>query len=205
MDRAETRSQVEPAQAPPVRRPRQRVTTRGLMRLVAVAAVALFCGAQVSLRTHIRNWEARRVRMDLQRDLTRTALDEAMAGLAMLDRGKPGVPDAIVGPSNGTREWSIEIRKFHEGGRLGPARVKVSGAIGEFALKPITVEVDDPVLEGPWLERLLVEYRGRGWPYVVIKQGHSKVDPTPIVRSPRPSPTDDPTLSHKSTGAPEAS
>jgi hypothetical protein len=172
MEEAETRLEVEPIETPPVRNPRHRVTIRGLMRLVI--AVALFLGAQVSLRNHIRNWEARRVVMDFQRDLTGTVIGEAMAELAAHDRGNLRVPDVIVGPSTGTREWSIEVRKIHESGGFGPAHVRVSGANGEFALKPITVEVDDRLLEGPWLERLLGEYRDRGWPYVVSRQGPFK-------------------------------
>jgi hypothetical protein len=154
-------------ETPVVRGADRRMTVRGMTGLVL--AVALFCGLLAAGRAHVRDWEARRARMDHQRDVTRSILQELMSDPSIPGRASPPFRDVRLSPS-GTREWSEELTTLEDRKGLDRtrSRARVSGANGEFALKPITIEVHDPLLAGSWLDRLLREYRARGWPYRVI-------------------------------------
>ncbi|WP_435017604.1 hypothetical protein TA3x_005222 [Tundrisphaera sp. TA3] len=131
-----------------------------------VAGVALFLGFMAAQRRHLEKWEARRVVMYLQRDATQAILSEAMARVADAEPKESRSPYVFESPTR-TANWSIAVRDF-QANKLGSERVKVSGANGEFALKPILIEIRDPRLVGPLLLRLEREYRERGWPFEVV-------------------------------------
>ena len=139
-----------------------------------VAPVAIFCGLWVSTRVHLQGWEFRRTQMYLQRDVTQTIFSETIADIAASHTKESEIPNVFPTVSR-TAEWSIIARKFYDDGhRQGPDRVKVSGANGEFALKPITIEIYDPVLEGPLLRRLNKVYREKGWRYDIVSPPDAK-------------------------------
>jgi hypothetical protein len=150
-----------------LRAPRFRFTIRGLMSLVLV--VAVYCGFWAWLRA----WEARRPLMYLQQEATRAIIQEPLVAL----NGKgPGSRVAFL-QSTKTREWSETVTTLSEpsdGSRIGSPRARVSGSNGNFALNSIKIEVFDPAYAEPWLDRLLREYRSKGWRFEVIM--HSEVD-----------------------------
>jgi hypothetical protein len=148
--------------------PRIHMTTRGMMRLVLSVAVLLAFWTWG--QNYLRAWEARRVVMSIQRDVTRIELQEAQADLEAA-----GHTDSTIrregDEATYTSHWTekLDAWETRDGQRLALIRVTVSGDVGHFSLAPIVVETYGSPLDRPWLDRLLQAYRARGWRYKVIQ------------------------------------
>ncbi len=153
----------------PVHKPRSNwMTVRWLMAVTL--GVAMVGGLLASERNHRQGWEMRRAELARQRDQTVAFLDQPLPGPTRSGEASPA--SLRIGPSASTRLWSVEVRQsdtLTTPITSGSSRVRVSGANGEYSLAPIKIEVNDPLLEGPWLERLLTQYRERGWRYEVVR------------------------------------
>ncbi len=160
--------------------------------LLLVLAFALFCGQMAWLRNQLNAWEAQRVRMYLQRDVTKAVMEEWKADLGLADVAAPMSDDPMRTP---TAEWSENILNVGaDGWKPTTRRVRASGFLNSFnpfnpfsrsVLEPITVEVYDPrFLDGPWLARLLREYDERGWRSRVVKPPEASLASPPPFRSP---------------------
>lgn len=136
--------------------------------MATIALVAVVFGILAAGQTHLQRWEARRAEMALQADVTGAILHETMSELWVKTEQERWQPNMFIGPSlSRTRDWSITLNDITHDGPHEFARLRVAGGNGEFALKPITVEINDPRLRDPFLKRLEPAYRQRGWRFEV--------------------------------------
>jgi hypothetical protein len=141
------------------------------MRVVLWLAVIL--GQFAWLRSRSLDWDARRVQMYQQRDVTRALMAEWKSDPRFADASGPTQDDPRSTP---TSEWAENLTISTPGGPDPGARgVRASGFLSRLSLfsgagpGPITVEVFDPrFLDGPWLARLFREYEERGWRYTLV-------------------------------------
>jgi hypothetical protein len=137
--------------------------------------VVLTVASYLAFWDYLRRWEARRVVMQQQHEVTRSILREAEVDLAV---GPPASRVLRWGDTvTYTTHWTERIAVSEGRGESGDPllRATVSGANGRFSLPPIRVEVQGPLGDGPWLDRLLRAYRERGWRYEVIRAAVPRV------------------------------
>lgn len=136
-----------------------------MMRAVLVAALEL------GLLAHMQRWEARRVVIYQQRDVTRSIVLEAKDDIAAAGRSASELREGIDRATY-TSHWPVRLEawEFRDGRRRPLIRASVYGENGRFALRPITVKTYGSPLDDAWLERLLRAYRANGWRYEVITQ-----------------------------------
>ncbi|WP_068420793.1 hypothetical protein [Planctomyces sp. SH-PL62] len=146
-----------------MRTPRFRFTVLGLTGTV----VLLACLAATAV--HLRRWQARQDALSLQRLVTRSVMERAREEIAAAGRASPWFR-VVYGPDAASR-WTDHLEAWEDFDRRGRPliRVTVSGANHASALAPIRVETYDSELLFPWLDRLLRDYRDRGWRYEVVR------------------------------------
>jgi hypothetical protein len=148
---------------PALRIPRLSMTIRGVM--LAMIPIALWLG----LRVHVQRWDARRIVMYQQRDVTRSIMAEV--GEDFVAAGPPAERRwRSVDRATSRSRWTERLDAWESrGGKDVPLiRARVSGANGEFAIRPIIVETYGAPPDAPWLDRLLRAYRARGWRYETV-------------------------------------
>ena len=133
--------------------------------------MVLLAACYLGFWSYLQRWEARRVVMYRQRDVTRAIMEEAKEDIAAAGRSVSlfrRVRDRVTYTSHWTQRldaWESRDRR-----NVPLIRAVVSGANGRFTRPPITIEVDDSPLNAPWLERLLRAYRSNGWQYRVVRR-----------------------------------
>ena len=145
-----------------------------------VLSLALILGQFAWLRSRSLDWDARRVQMYQQRDVTRALMAEWKSDPRLAGVSGPTQDDPRRTP---TAEWAENLTMSTPGGLdPGGRGVRASGFLSRLSLfsgagpGPITVEVFDPrFLDGPWLARLFREYDERGWRYTLVSP--SAADP----------------------------
>ena len=140
------------------------MTIRGMM--LAVLLVACYLG----FWAYVRGWEARRVVMYQQRDVTRSIMSEAKEIVTAAGRSTARLRHEGDRKTH-TSHWTerLDVCESRDGRDLPLIRAVVSGANGRFTTPPITVETYGSPLDGRWLDRLLHAYRTRGWRYRVVR------------------------------------
>lgn len=139
------------------------MTTRGLM--LAVLLVACYLG----FWAYLQRWEARRVVMYQQRDVTRAVMLEAQEVIAAAG---PSTARLRLGRDRRTytSHWAerLEVWESRDGKEVPLIRAVVSGTNGRFSIPPIVVETYGSSRDAPWLDRLIRAYKSRGWQYTVV-------------------------------------
>jgi hypothetical protein len=139
-----------------------------------VLSVAMCCAFWVWGRDYLARWEARRVVMYQQRDVTRSIILEAGDDIAAAGHTEWAIRDEHDRATY-TTHWTekLEAWQTRDGQKQPLIRATISGENGRFSLPPIIVETYGSPLDQRWLDRLLRTYRERGWKYRVVRSpGH---------------------------------
>ena len=149
--------------------PRVRFSVRGL--LVGVLVAGLICGG-------FARWYARRAQrqaliaqLQVQRQVTGSAksgISEAIADLIDAGRSLSFTSDDTFDPDRDQWTAQLDAYEVRDGRRIPLIVVEVSGGREGDALRPITIKAAGASLEGPFLDRLIRDYRARGWRHEVI-------------------------------------
>ena len=148
-----------------MRTPRFRTTIRGIM--IAV----LFVACSLGFWSYLIDWEARRVVMYRQRDVTRSIMDAAKDDFDPDGRGSLRI-HRESDRSTYTTHWTERLETQvlgDEAEKSSLLSVVVSGANGRFSTPPINIETSGFPSDSAWLDRLLRAYQAEGWQYKVIR------------------------------------
>jgi hypothetical protein len=141
------------------------MTIRRMMLAVLLVACCLGFWA------YLRRWEARRVVMYQQRDVTYAIMAEAYGIASAAGHSRVSFRQERDSKTY-TSRWTerLEVFEVRDGPDVPLIRAVISGANGRFKTPPIIVETYGFPLDSHWLDHLLHAYRAKGWRYRVVRR-----------------------------------
>jgi hypothetical protein len=151
----------------------RRFSLRVLM--AAVLVVGLICGG-------IAHWRARQfrrqvliVQLHIQEQVTDAALNQARNEMFHLCRNHT----SSSGHTWGYDRWALRAGggETVDGERIPWINIEVEGRCDGDVLRPLVIFAAGFPKEGPLIDRLIHEYRARGWPYQVVARPSAPILP----------------------------